>query len=343
MAKDAVVLVTGAAGYIGSHACVELLHAGYGVVGVDNYDNSSPQAIARVEELAGRPLDAMVELDLRDRAGLDALFRTHEVDAVIHFAGLKAVGESVADPIRYYDVNVGSTLALIESMRTHDVKKLVFSSSCTVYGNPAPEDVPLDERSHLFAVSPYGRTKLLIENMLADLCAAEDDWRVMSLRYFNPIGAHASGRIGEDPTGTPNNLLPYIMQVAVGLREELTVFGGDYPTPDGTCIRDYIHVVDLVRGHLKALEALAEPGFEAINLGTGVGSSVLEVVEASARAVGKPIPYTIRDRRPGDAISVFANPDHAVERLGWKAEYDLQRMCDDHWRWQAQNPKGYEA
>jgi len=271
------------------------------------------------------------------------VFRAHEIDAVIHFAGLKAVGESVADPIRYYDVNVGSTLALIDSMRTHDVKKLVFSSSCTVYGNPAPEDVPLDERSHLFAVSPYGRTKLLIENMLADLCTAENDWRVMSLRYFNPIGAHVSGRIGEDPTGIPNNLLPYIMQVAVGLREELTVFGGDYPTPDGTCIRDYIHVVDLVRGHLKALVALAEPGYEAVNLGTGVGSSVLDVVDASARAVGKAIPYTIRDRRPGDAISVFANPDHAVERLRWKAEYDLQRMCEDHWRWQSKNPNGYDA
>ena len=338
---DMTVLVTGAAGYIGSHACLELLEAGYRVVGVDNYDNSSPKAIGRVEALAGSTLDAMVELDLRDREGLDSVFTEHKIDAVIHFAGLKAVGESVADPMRYYDVNVGSTLALIAAMQAHGVRDLVFSSSCTVYGNPDPSEVPLHEQSTLHAVSPYGRTKLLIENMLIDLCAAEPDWRVMSLRYFNPIGAHVSGQIGEDPTGVPNNLLPYIMQVAVGLREELTVFGGDYPTHDGTCIRDYIHVVDLVRGHLKALEAHDAPGYEAVNLGTGVGSSVLDVIEASARAVGKPIPHAVRERRPGDAITVYADPAHASERLGWTAEYDLQRMCDDHWRWQEQNPGGY--
>ncbi len=340
--SNGTVLVTGAAGYIGSHACVELLDAGYAVVGVDSYDNSSRTAIARLEELAGRSLDAMIELDLRDRVGLAAVFAEHDIDAVMHFAGLKAVGESVTDPIRYYDVNVGSTLALADAMRTHGVKKLVFSSSCTVYGNPALEDASLDERSPLSPVNPYGQTKLMIEQILADLCAAEADWRVMSLRYFNPIGAHRSGRIGEDPTGVPNNLLPYIMQVAVGIRDELTVFGGDYATPDGTCIRDYIHVVDLVRGHLKALEEL-RPGYEAINLGTGVGSSVLDVVRASSRAVGRPIPYSLQDRRPGDAISVYANPDHAVERLDWKAEYDLQRMCDDHWRWQEQNPMGYSS
>lgn len=334
------VLVTGAAGYIGSHACLELLEAGYDVVGVDNYDNSSPEAIRRVEEIAGRGLVQMRELDLRDSEALSAVFEDYDIDAVMHFAGLKAVGESVEEPFLYFDTNIGSTMSLIEAMKQADVRKMVFSSSCTVYGNPSPDQVPLTEDALLQAVSPYGRTKLWIEEMLADVCAADPQWSVMSLRYFNPIGAHSSGRIGESPIGIPNNLLPYIMQVAVGLRDELNVFGDDYPTPDGTCIRDYIHVVDLARGHVSALDRL-QSGYDAVNLGTGIGSSVLEVVEASSQAVGKPIPYSVQPRRAGDAVAVFADPANALEKLGWKAEFDVQTMCDDHWRWQMNNPNGY--
>lgn len=334
------VLVTGAAGYIGSHACVQLLEAGYEVVGVDNYDNSSPESIRRVEELTGKKLVELVELDLRDTSALHEVFARHEIDAVMHFAGLKAVGESVAEPFLYYDTNIGSTIALIDAMERAAVRKMVFSSSCTVYGSPTPDQVPLTEDTPLDAVSPYGRTKLLIEEMLSDICAADPQWEVLSLRYFNPIGAHPSGRIGESPIGVPNNLLPYIMQVAVGLRDELSVWGGDYPTHDGTCIRDYIHVVDLAQGHVLALVNL-ESGYTAINLGTGVGSSVLDVVDASSKAVGKPIPYAIKPRRAGDAVSVYADPQVAVERLGWKAQLDLQSMCEDHWRWQKNNPNGY--
>ena len=336
-----VVLVTGAAGYIGSHTCVELLEAGYEVVGVDNYDNSSPEAITRVEELVGVRLAGMYDVDLRDRAALGRVFARHQIDAVMHFAGLKAVGESVELPMKYYDTNIGSTLGLIAEMEASGVRKMVFSSSCTVYGSPEPDQVPLTEYTPLQAVSPYGRTKLLLEEMLNDLCASNDGWSVMSLRYFNPIGAHGSGRIGEDPAGVPNNLLPYIMQVAVGRREKLSVFGDDYPTADGTCIRDYIHVVDLARGHLDALPLLETSGYGAINLGTGIGSSVLEVVEASSKAVGRPIPYEVKPRRVGDSIAVFADPAHALDALGWKAEFDLQQMCADHWRWQKMNPDGY--
>lgn len=335
------VLVTGAAGYIGSHACLELLEAGYDVVGLDNYDNSSPEAIRRVEELAGRSLVAMYEMDLRDREKLNDVFSNHEIDSVMHFAGLKAVGESVAEPMLYYDTNIGSTLALIGAMSKANVKKMVFSSSCTVYGSPTVDQVPLTEQTPLHAVSPYGRTKLLIEEMLSDLCAADPEWSTVSLRYFNPIGAHSSGRIGDAPNGVPNNLLPYIMQVAVGLRDALQVFGDDYPTSDGTCIRDYIHVVDLARGHLDALGLLEEPGFTPINLGTGVGSSVLDVVNASSKAVGREIPYEIKPRRAGDATAVYANPQNARDALGWKAKFDLNDMCVDHWNWQKNNPQGY--
>lgn len=334
------ILVTGAAGYIGSHTCVVLLEAGWDVVGVDNFDNSSPVAVDRVAELAGRPID-FVELDLRDRVAVDSVFAAHDIDSVVHFAGLKAVGESVAEPLLYHDTNVGSTISLLGAMDAAGVRDLVFSSSCTVYGNPEPEDMPLTEAQPTSAVSPYGRTKLFIEEMLQDVAAA-GSWRILSLRYFNPVGAHASGRIGEDPSGIPNNLMPYTMQVAVGVRESLSVFGGDYPTPDGTCIRDYIHVVDLAEGHEAALRTLPTvEGFEAINLGTGVGSTVLEVVAASERAVGAPIAHQIVDRRPGDATAVFADPARALDRMGWKATRDLDDMCVDHWRWQKNNPNGY--
>ena len=334
------ILVTGAAGYIGSHTSLELLAAGYEVVGVDNYDNSSPEAIRRVEELASKSLTQMYELDLRNTGDLHAVFAEHEIEAVMHFAGLKAVGESVAQPFLYFDTNIGSTLSLIEAMERAGVRKMVFSSSCTVYGSPTADQVPLTEDTPLNAVSPYGRTKLWIEKMLADICAADSQWSVMSLRYFNPIGAHASGRIGESPIGVPNNLLPYIMQVAVGSRDELQVFGDDYPTPDGTCIRDYIHVVDLAHGHVLALDNL-NAGYDAVNLGTGVGSSVLDVVKASSNAVGRQVPYSVQPRRAGDAVAVYADPQSALEKLGWKAELDVQTMCDDHWRWQQHNPNGY--
>ncbi len=335
------VLVTGAAGYIGSHTCVVLLEAGWDVVGVDNFDNSSPVALERVAELAGRPID-FVEADLRDSAAIDAIFAEHDVDAVIHFAGLKAVGQSVAEPLLYHDTNVGSTISLLGAMTRAGVFDLVFSSSCTVYGSPDVDAMPLIESSPTNAVSPYGRTKLFIEEMLQDVAATDQPWRVLSLRYFNPVGAHPSGRIGEDPVGIPNNLMPYAMQVAVGVREELSVFGGDYPTPDGTCIRDYIHVVDVAEGHLAALDALdTVEGFEPINLGTGVGSSVLEVVAAAGRAVGTPVAHRIVDRRPGDAVTVYADPAAALQRLGWKATRDLDDICVDHWRWQQKNPNGY--
>ena len=249
--------------------------------------------------------------------------------------------QRLENPLKYYETNIGSTLALLAVMEANDVRKMVFSSSCTVYGSPEPDQVPLTEDTPLQAVSPYGRTKLLIEEMLNDVCQSDPRWGVTSLRYFNPIGAHESGRIGEDPTGIPNNLLPYIMQVAVGRREKLSVFGDDYPTEDGTCIRDYIHVVDLARGHLQTLPRLETPGYEAINLGTGVGSSVLDVVAASSDAVGTPIPYVVQPRRAGDSTAVFADPAHALDALGWKAERDLVAMCEDHWRWQRENPEGY--
>jgi UDP-glucose 4-epimerase len=333
------VLVTGGAGYIGSHTCVELLAVGHRVVVVDNLSNSSAVALDRVRELAPGDL-TFVEADIRDASALDGAFGDHDVDYVIHFAGLKAVGESVAEPVRYYDNNVVGTVNLLKSMTDHGVRNLVFSSSCTVYGDP--EFVPLTEDAALRAVNPYGRSKLFIEDMMRDLATSTDGWHILLLRYFNPAGAHPSGAIGEDPSGIPNNLMPYVMQVAVGRLERVRVFGSNYDTPDGTGVRDYIHVVDLAAGHLAALEALAAiDGCRAVNLGTGRGSSVLEVIAAAEKAVGGPIPYELVERRPGDAAEAYADPTLARKLLGWSANRTLDDMTGDHWRWQRSNPDGY--
>jgi UDP-glucose 4-epimerase len=335
------ILVTGGAGYIGSHTCVELLQAGYEIVVVDNLCNSKQEALRRVEELSGRKVE-FYKVDLRDQKGLEEVFARHEFQAVIHFAGLKAVEESVDQPLRYYDNNIHGTLVLCEVMAHRGVKDIVFSSSATVYGiveqPPAQEDAPLG------ALNPYGRTKLFIEEILRDLHRADPAWNAILLRYFNPVGAHASGKIGEDPNGIPNNLFPYISQVAVGRLDYLRVFGNDYPTPDGTGIRDYIHVVDLALGHLKALEKLqSKPGAAAINLGTGRGYSVLEVLAAFEKACGKKIPYKIMERRRGDAAVSYADPSLAQRELGWRAMRGLDEMCADTWRWQESNPQGYEG
>ncbi len=333
------VLVTGGAGYIGSHTCVELLAAGHRVVVVDNLSNSSEVAIDRVRELAAGEL-AFHRVDLRDRGALGEVFDREAIDRVVHFAGLKAVGESVEIPLQYYDNNLAGTVCLLEAMAAHGVRDLVFSSSCTVYGDP--EVVPITEDAPIGAVNPYGRTKLFIEEMLRDVAAADPAWRMLLLRYFNPVGAHPSGRIGEDPDGLPNNLMPFAMQVAVGRLDRLRVFGGDYDTPDGTCIRDYIHVVDLADAHLAALDTLDRvAGCQAVNVGTGKGSSVLEVVAAASRAVGHDIPYDIVGRRAGDVPCVFADTTLAHGLLGWSARYDLDDMCRDHWNWQRTNPDGY--
>ncbi|HID52726.1 MAG TPA: UDP-glucose 4-epimerase GalE [Anaerolineae bacterium] len=334
------ILVTGGAGYIGSHTTVELLNAGHEVIVVDNLTNSKGEALRRVEEIAGRPL-TFYQTDLLDAAGLDAVFAAHEIDAVIHFAALKAVGESVEIPLAYYQNNVTGTLNLIQIMARHGVKNIVFSSSCTVYGEP--EQVPITEDAPIQqAASPYGWTKLMNEQILQDVYAADSEWNVILLRYFNPVGAHESGRIGEDPNGIPNNLVPYIAQVAVGKLPYLRVFGDDYPTRDGTGVRDYIHVVDLALGHLRALDKLADkPGVAAYNLGTGQGSTVLEVVAAFARACGREIPYKILPRRAGDVTAAYADPTKAERELNWQAERTLDDMCRDVWRWQSANPDGY--
>ncbi|NKQ36491.1 MAG: UDP-glucose 4-epimerase GalE [Chloroflexi bacterium] len=334
------ILVTGGAGYIGSHTTVELLIAGHEVIVVDNLTNSKGEALRRVEEIAGRPL-TFYQTDLLDAAGLDAVFAAHEIDAVIHFAALKAVGESVEIPLAYYQNNVTGTLNLIQVMARHGVKNIVFSSSCTVYGEP--EEVPISEDAPIQqAASPYGWTKLMNEQILQDVYAADSEWNVILLRYFNPVGAHESGRIGEDPNGIPNNLVPYIAQVAVGKLPYLRVFGDDYPTRDGTGVRDYIHVVDLALGHLRALDKLAErPGVAAYNLGTGQGSTVLEVVAAFERACGREIPYKILPRRAGDVTAAYADPTKAERELNWQAERALDDMCRDVWRWQSANPDGY--
>jgi UDP-glucose 4-epimerase len=334
------VLVTGGAGYIGSHTCVELLAAGHLPVVVDNYANSKPEAMARVRAIAGRDFP-VYESDVRDRAALRQVFARERPEAVIHFAGLKAVGESVARPWLYYDTNVGSTLALVEVMQEHGCHRLVFSSSATVYGEP--EKVPLTEDCALRPESPYGRSKLMIEDMLRDLARSGPAWEIALLRYFNPVGAHASGRIGDDPDGIPNNLMPFISQVAVGRLPKLRIFGGDYPTPDGTGVRDYIHVVDLACGHVRAIEWLARDGkgATAINLGTGQGTSVLQVLRAFEAATGRTIPYEIVARRPGDVPSYYADPALAATLLGWRAERGIGDMCGDAWRWQSQNPHGY--
>lgn len=334
------ILVTGGAGYIGSHAAVELLGHGYEIVIVDNLSNSHIEAVNRIKELSGKEF-AFYQIDLMDKASLDEVFKKHQFDAVMHFAGLKAVGESVQIPLKYYQNNITGTLHLLETMAENNVKKLVFSSSATVYGYP--ETVPIDESFPLSVTNPYGRTKLMVEDILRDLHQSDSTWKIALLRYFNPIGAHVSGRIGESPVGIPNNLMPYITQVAIGRREKLNVYGNDYNTSDGTGVRDYIHVVDLVLGHIKALEYLDKnDGIETFNLGTGTGYSVLELVHAFELATGRDIPYDIVDRRAGDVAICYANPSKAEKLLGWKAEKTLQQMCEDSWRWQINNPVGYE-
>lgn len=334
-----MIFITGGAGYIGSHTCVELINAGHEVTVFDNFSNSQPEALARVERITGKkPL--LVQGDIRDRSALVRALAQSGAAAVIHFAGLKAVGESVAHPLRYYENNVMGTLRLLEAMTECGVKKLVFSSSATVYGDP--QYLPLNEDHPLSATNPYGQTKLVIENMLRDLFRSDPTWRISILRYFNPVGAHASGLIGEDPQGTPNNLLPYVAQVAVGRRQYLNVWGADYDTPDGTGVRDYIHVVDLAIGHLKALERLREhQECLAINLGTGIGYSVIDMVKAFEKASGQAIAYKLADRRPGDIAACYADPSHALSKLGWHARRSLEDMCTDAWRWQSKNPAGY--
>ena len=323
------VLVTGGAGYIGSHTCVELLNAGHEVVIIDNFVNSKPEALDSIRKITGKDF-AFVEADLRDRAAVKALFDAHPVDAVIHFAGLKAVGESVQKPLEYYDNNLGGFFVLAEEMRDHGVKKFVFSSSATVYGMNNP--VPFREEMPTSATNPYGYTKVMIEQMLRDLAVADPEWSIVMLRYFNPIGAHPSGLIGEDPNGIPNNLLPYVAQVAAGKLKELTVFGDDYDTPDGTGVRDYIHVVDLALGHLAALNyADSHTGAEAINLGTGHGTSVLEIVRAFEKASGRKVPYRIAARRAGDIATCYADTSKAAKLLGWRAERNIDDMCRDGW------------
>ncbi len=326
------ILVTGGMGYIGSHTVVELQNAGHEVVVVDNLSNAVSSVQERVQRITGKNF-VFEEADIRDRAAMERIFGAHKVDAVIHFAGLKAVGESVAQPLRYYDNNVNGSVILFETMAKFGVKTIVFSSSATVYGDPA--SVPIREDFPLSATNPYGRSKLMIEDILRDLAKAEPDWRIALLRYFNPVGAHESGLIGEEPNGIPNNLVPYIAQVANGQREKLSVFGGDYPTPDGTGLRDYIHVVDLAIGHVKTLDRLAkEPGIVTYNLGTGRGNSVLEMVRAFEQACGRKIAYQIVDRRPGDVAQCYADPAKAREELGWTAERDVAQMCADVWRYQ---------
>jgi UDP-glucose 4-epimerase len=337
-----MILVTGGAGYIGSHTCVELLNAGLDVTVFDNFSNSHPEALARVQRITGKSI-RLIRGDCRDRGALVSALRESGATAVIHFAGLKAVGESVQQPLAYYDNNVVGSLRLLEAMGECHVKRLVFSSSATVYGEP--QKLPLTEDHPLSATNPYGQTKLMVEEILRDLRRSDATWQVAILRYFNPVGAHASGLIGEDPRGVPNNLLPFVGQVAVGRREYLNVWGQDYATPDGTGVRDYIHVVDLALGHLKALEALARPdgltGCLTVNLGTGKGYSVLDIVRAFEAASGQPVPYKVGPRRPGDVASCYADPAQAATVLGWRAERGLTAMCTDAWRWQSANPKGY--
>jgi UDP-glucose 4-epimerase len=333
------ILVTGGAGYIGSHTCVELLDAGYEIVLVDNLDNSKPESLKRIKELTGKDF-AFYQVDLLDRDALVEVFTENNIEAVIHFAGLKAVGESVQQPLRYYHNNITGTLILAEVMEQFGVEKIVFSSSATVYG--MPKQVPISEDFSLSATNPYGRIKLMIEEILRDVYTSNNKWSIALLRYFNPIGAHESGRIGEDPNGIPNNLMPYITQVAVGKLKQLNVFGSDYPTVDGTGVRDYIHVVDLAKGHLKALEKVMNTtGVEAYNLGTGKGYSVLEMVKAFESASGKNVPYQISERRPGDIAECYADPTKAKTELSWEAEKGIEEMCKDSWRWQSENPHGY--
>ncbi len=335
------ILITGGCGYIGSHTCIEMLKAGYDIVVIDNYYNAKPEALRRVKELSGKDFP-FYECDIRDADGLRKIFRAHDIEAVIHFAGLKAVGESVQKPLMYYDNNVAGTVVLCQVMDEMGCKRIIFSSSATVYGNGNPS--PLKEDMPTGAVTnPYGRTKFMIEGILMDLCTSDPEWSAVILRYFNPIGAHESGRIGEDPNGIPNNLMPYISQVAIGKLQQLSVFGDDYDTPDGTGVRDYIHVVDLACGHVKAVGyALEHTGAEPINLGTGTGYSVLDLVKAFKAANGVDVPYQVAPRRAGDIATCYSDPAKAAKLLGWKAEKTVEDMCRDTWRWQSQNPKGFD-
>lgn len=334
------ILVTGGAGYIGSHTCVELLNAGYEVVIVDNFSNSKPEAVNRIREITGKEF-TFYEYDVADETNMRRVFEDNKIDAVIHFAGYKAVGESVAKPLMYYQNNLGSTFVLCSLMNEFNVKRLVFSSSATVYGTP--KTVPIREDFPLSTTNPYGATKLMQEDIFRDIANSDSEWSIALLRYFNPIGAHKSGKIGEDPNGIPNNLMPYISQVAIGKRECLSIFGDDYDTHDGTGVRDYIHVVDLALGHLKAVEkVLSSKGIDAYNLGTGNGYSVLQMVKAFESASGQKINYKIAPRRSGDVATCFADPAYALEKLGWKAERELNEMCEDTWRWQKNNPNGYD-
>lgn len=335
------IFVTGGTGYIGSHTCISLLDAGYEPVIVDNLSNSKKAVLDRLAQITGREL-TFHEGDILDQALLERILEEEKIEAVIHFAGLKAVGESVSIPVAYYENNMAGTVSLLKAMENKGVRCIVFSSSATVYGDP--ETLPIPETAPLSATNPYGRTKLFIEEMLRDLAVADPQWGIVLLRYFNPVGAHPSGLIGEDPQGIPNNLMPFVAQVAVGRREKVSVFGSDYPTPDGTGVRDYIHVVDLAEGHVAALNAHSrEAGLFTYNLGTGNGSSVLEVIEAFANASGKPVPYELTDRRPGDVAACYADPTLAQEKLGWKATRDLAAMSADAWRWQSGNPNGYDG
>ena len=356
LAQAKTILITGGAGFIGSHTCLVLLEAGYRLIVLDNFSNSSPESLRRVQELAGAEAASrlvVVEGDIRSADALNRAFQaaggpmggevqtSGPVEAVIHFAGLKAVGESIADPLAYWEVNVAGSLQLLSAMRAHGCRTIVFSSSATVYG--IPEQVPIPETAPVRPINPYGQTKAAVEQLLADLAGSEPGWRIARLRYFNPVGAHPSGRIGEDPQGTPNNLFPFVSQVAVGRRESLQVYGGDWPTPDGSGVRDYIHVMDLAEGHLAALETLLseEPQLLTANLGSGQGHSVLEVVAAFAQASGRPVPYQLVSRRAGDAACSLADPAFAASRLGWRTQRSLAEMCRDGWAWQQANPNGY--
>ncbi|WP_409018087.1 UDP-glucose 4-epimerase GalE [Caballeronia sp. LZ035] len=338
-ATQGTILVTGGAGFIGTHTCVELLGAGYDVAVIDNLVNSRAESLQRVEQITGKRV-AFYQADSRDEAALERIFDAHDITGAIHFAALKAVGESVAKPVEYYANNVGSLLAVLKVMKARNVRNFVFSSSATVYG--VPKSVPIDESFPLSATNPYGQSKLIAEQILRDLEVSDPSWRIATLRYFNPVGAHESGLIGEDPAGVPNNLMPYVAQVAVGKLERLRVFGSDYETHDGTGVRDYIHVVDLARGHIAAIDALRrlDRSF-VVNLGTGQGYSVLDVVKAFEAASGKPVPYELVPRRPGDIAACYADPTAAAELIGWRAQHGIERMCEDHWRWQSQNPRGF--
>ena len=336
-----MILVTGGAGYIGSHTCIELLEAGYELLVLDSLCNSSFEALKRVEKITGKTI-SFVDGDIRDLAALRSMFTEFEIDAVIHFAGLKAVEQSLEQSLCYYDNNVAGSITLFKVMAEFGCKRLVFSSSATVYGDPA--SLPIREDFPLSAANPYGASKLMVENILRDLYSSDCGWVICILRYFNPIGAHESGLIGEDPNGIPNNLMPFLSQVAVGRREKLCVFGNDYNTPDGTGIRDFIHVVDLAKGHLSALKRLkGSPGLVVVNLGTGRGYSVLQMVKAFEKASGRVVTYVVVARRPGDVAECYADPSYAKKELGWQAEFGIDKMCDDSWRWQIRNPKGYKV